>query len=146
MSTGGGGAREGQADVTVDEAQERFFNEVVELLLAAGYFRVRIAGLSRFDKLIGGLAWSIVSSGVDIQMDLSFQEDAQIGQQIELGESIEEALVRMKCPHPLRSYQIRGLDAEKIFPVIQWLVKKVIETRAETGDLLRKFSMAQFSK
>ncbi len=52
----------------------------------------------------------------------------------------------MNCPYRLFSYQIRGLDTEHIFPVVQWLVKKVIETRKETGDLLRLFSESQFKK
>jgi hypothetical protein len=50
----------------------------------------------------------------------------------------------MKCPFPLQSYEIRGLNTPNIYPVIQWLVKKVIETRAETGDLLRLFSESRF--
>ena len=33
-----------------------------------------------------------------------------------------------------------------IYPIIQWLVKKVIETREETGDLMRLFSESQFDK
>jgi len=37
-------------------------------------------------------------------------------------------------------------DYANIFPVIQWLVKKVIETREETGDLIRFFSESQFNK
>jgi hypothetical protein len=63
-----------------------------------------------------------------------------------LGEKIEKALIRMKCPHPLQSFQIRGLDYVSIFPVVQWLVTKVIETREETGDLLRVISESVFSK
>jgi len=50
----------------------------------------------------------------------------------------------MKCPFALQSYEIRGLNTPNIYPVIQWLVKKVIETRAETGDLLRLFSESRF--
>ncbi len=56
----------------------------------------------------------------------------------------------MKCPHPLETHQIQGgantADYANIFPVIQWLVKKVIETREETGDLIRFFSESQFNK
>ena len=63
-----------------------------------------------------------------------------------MGEKIEDALIRMKCPFPLQSNQIRGLDSLKMFPVIQWLVKIVIKTREETGDLLRVFSESQFNK
>lgn len=38
-----------------DEEQERKFQEIIELLLAAGYFRARIKGLSPFDKVICSL-------------------------------------------------------------------------------------------
>jgi hypothetical protein len=50
----------------------------------------------------------------------------------------------------LDSHQIEGgantSDYVNIFPVIQWLVKKVIETREETGDLIRKFSEFLYQK
>jgi hypothetical protein len=56
----------------------------------------------------------------------------------------------MKCPYKLESHQIQGgantADYVNIFPIIQWLVKKVIETRQETGDLMRLFSESQFNK
>lgn len=42
-----------------------------------------------------------------------------------LGESVIKALVRMKCPYPLQTFQIKGLDYINIFPVVQWLIKKV---------------------
>lgn len=41
-----------QVEVREDEEQERKFQEIIELLLAAGYFRARIKGLSPFDKVI----------------------------------------------------------------------------------------------
>lgn len=83
---------------------------------------------------------------VDADIDIIFQENSTIGQKIRLADSLVKALVRMKCPHALQSHQIQGLDLEKIFPVIQWLVKQVLETRAITGDLVRQYSVSQFSK
>eukprot|EP01088_Endostelium_zonatum_P015689 TRINITY_DN3969_c0_g1_i1.p1 TRINITY_DN3969_c0_g1~~TRINITY_DN3969_c0_g1_i1.p1 ORF type:complete len:611 (-),score=171.21 TRINITY_DN3969_c0_g1_i1:64-1896(-) len=139
-------ARSGQADVVVDADQLKKYDEIINLLIAAGYFRARISSLSAFDKIIGGLSWCITSSNVDVDIDVFFQENAQIGKKIELGEKIEDALVRMKCPFQLQSNQIRGLDSGKIFPVIQWLVQIVLKTREETGDLLRVFSESQFNK
>ncbi|MPC80882.1 Coiled-coil domain-containing protein 93 [Portunus trituberculatus] len=44
-------AREGQVDIREDEDQSVKLSEIVELLLAAGYFRARIKGLSPFDKV-----------------------------------------------------------------------------------------------
>ena len=56
-----------------------------------------------------------------------------------MSDSIVKALIRLKCPHALQSHQIQGLDLDKCFPVIQWLIKKVVETRLVTGDLVRVF-------
>lgn len=45
------------------------FNQIFDLLLMAGYFRVRITGLSPLDKIIGGLAWCITHSYVDVDIE-----------------------------------------------------------------------------
>ena len=63
-----------------------------------------------------------------------------------LTEKIVVVLPRMKCPHRLDPHQIQGLDFIHIFPVIQWLVKRAIETREEFGDYIRSYSMSQYSK
>ncbi|KAA8588450.1 hypothetical protein FQN60_001644 [Etheostoma spectabile] len=91
-----------QVETREDEEQSVKLAEILELLLAAGYFRARIKGLSPFDK--------------------------------------------MKCPHRLEPHQIQGLDFIHIFPVIQWLVKRAIETREEMGDYVRAYSISQFQK
>jgi hypothetical protein len=52
----------------------------------------------------------------------------------------------MKCPHRIEPHQIQGLDFIHIFPVVQWLVKRAIETREEMGDYIRNFSESQFNK
>jgi hypothetical protein len=70
----------------------------MELLLAAGYFRVRIKGLSEFDKVIfhffrlhihthllqvvGGLAWSIQACNFTVDIDVLYQESATLGQKL----------------------------------------------------------------
>ena len=70
----------------------------MELLLAAGYFRVRIKGLSEFDKVIlrifcqhlyssiwqviGGLAWSIQACNFTVDIDVLYQEKASLGQKM----------------------------------------------------------------
>uniref|UniRef100_A0AAQ5XWE5 Coiled-coil domain-containing protein 93 n=1 Tax=Amphiprion ocellaris TaxID=80972 RepID=A0AAQ5XWE5_AMPOC len=59
---------------------------------------------------------------------------------------IVSVLPKMKCPHRLEPHQIQGLDFIHIFPVIQWLVKRAIETRAEMGDYVRAYSISQFQK
>uniref|UniRef100_A0A673HH44 Coiled-coil domain-containing protein 93 n=1 Tax=Sinocyclocheilus rhinocerous TaxID=307959 RepID=A0A673HH44_9TELE len=142
--------REGRGLQTVetreDEEQSVKLAEILELLLAAGYFRARIKGLSPFDKVVGGMTWCITTCNFDIDVDLLFQENSTIGQKIALTEKIVSVLPRMKCPHRLEPHQIQGLDFIHIFPVVQWLVKKAIETREEMGDYVRSYSISQFQK
>ncbi|XP_072273951.1 coiled-coil domain-containing protein 93 isoform X2 [Pyxicephalus adspersus] len=129
-----------------DEEQNIKLAEILELLVAAGYFRARIKGLSPFDKVVGGMTWCITTCNFDIDVDLLFQENSTIGQKIALTEKIVSVLPKMKCPQRLEPHQIQGLDFIHIFPVIQWLVKRAIETRQEMGDYIRAFSISQFQK
>ncbi len=126
---------------------ERIFKlkECCDVLLAAGYFRARISTLSPFDKVIGGMVWSITASNVDVNVDLLFEENSTIGQRIRLSENIVKALIKMQAP-VIQSYQIQGLDYDHIFPVLKWLVRKVIETRSLTGDEVRALSLSQFRR
>lgn len=133
-------AREGQVDIREDEEQGLKLSEIVELLVAAGYFRARIKGLSPFDKVVGGLTWCIETCNFDVDVDLLFSENLTIGQKIALTERIVRVVQSMKCPHQLEPHQIQGLDAIHIFPVIQWLVKKALETREEFVDETRNFT------
>ncbi|NXA36073.1 CCD93 protein, partial [Eudromia elegans] len=129
-----------------DEEQNIKLAEILELLVAAGYFRARIKGLSPFDKVVGGMTWCITTCNFDIDVDLLFQENSTIGQKIALTEKIVSVLPKMKCPHRLEPHQIQGLDFIHIFPVVQWLVKRAIETREEMGDYIRSYSISQFQK
>jgi hypothetical protein len=63
-----------------------------------------------------------------------------------LSEKITRVLPRLKCPYTLEAHQIQGSNFVSIFPVMQWLVKKVLETREELSDYIRHFSESQFSK
>lgn len=123
-----------------DAPARDWLSEISEMFLNGGYFRARIPSLSPFDKIIGGLAWSIRSSNVGVDFDLFFDDDVNMGQKIKLSESIEFALKRMNCPHPLQAHQIQGQDYPTIFPVVRWLIKQVIATRQEFGDRTRRFS------
>uniref|UniRef100_A0A803VV31 Coiled-coil domain-containing protein 93 n=1 Tax=Ficedula albicollis TaxID=59894 RepID=A0A803VV31_FICAL len=102
-----------------DEEQNIKLTEILELLVAAGYFRARIKGLSPFDKVVGGMTWCITTCSFDIDVDLLFQENSTIGQKIALTEKIVSVLPKMKCPHRLEPHQIQGLDFIHIFPVVQ---------------------------
>ncbi|KFP03403.1 Coiled-coil domain-containing protein 93, partial [Calypte anna] len=135
-----------QVETREDEEQNVKLTEILELLVAAGYFRARIKGLSPFDKVVGGMTWCITTCSFDIDVDLLFQENSTIGQKIALTEKIVSVLPKMKCPHRLEPHQIQGLDFIHIFPVVQWLVKRAIETREEMGDYIRSYSISQFQK
>ena len=99
-----------------------------------------------FDKIVGGLVWCIEVCNFDIDVDLLFQEDLSIGKKIALTEKIVSVVKQMKCPFAIEPHQIQGLDYIHIFPVIQWLVKKTIETRQSEGDKVRKFAVGQYFK
>ncbi|XP_076328201.1 coiled-coil domain-containing protein 93-like isoform X2 [Tachypleus tridentatus] len=135
-----------EIETKVDEEQQVKLEETVELLLAAGYFRARIKGLSPFDKIVGGMTWCIEMCSVDVNVDLLFHENLTIGQKITLTEKIVAVLPRMKCPHRIEPHQIQGLDFIHIYPVVQWLVKRAIENREEMGDYIRAYSISQFYK
>ena len=75
------------------------------------------------------MTWCITAANEDVDVDILFEENASIGKKIALTEKIVEALPRLKCPLRLEPHQIQGLDHISIFPVVQWLVKKALETR-----------------
>lgn len=52
----------------------------------------------------------------------------------------------MKCPCPIEPHQIQGGDFIHIFPVVQWLVKRVFERRADIGDFNRAYTLNQYEK
>ncbi|KAH0950077.1 hypothetical protein HN011_007175 [Eciton burchellii] len=135
-----------EADVREDEEQAIKFQEIIDLLVAAGYFRARIKGLSNFDKVVGGMTWCIESCNFDVDVDLLFQENLTIGQKISLTEKIVVMLLKMNCPHRIEPHQIQGLDYIHIFPVIQWLVKRSMEMRQEMAGFVRSFALNQFHK
>jgi hypothetical protein len=71
-----------KSDVTLDEDQEKKYDDIIDYLVAGGYFRARIQGLSRFDKVVGGMCWCITASNEDLDVDIFFQEEASIGQRM----------------------------------------------------------------
>uniref|UniRef100_T1GA42 CCDC93 N-terminal domain-containing protein n=1 Tax=Megaselia scalaris TaxID=36166 RepID=T1GA42_MEGSC len=128
-----------------DEEQNLKQQEIFDILVAAGYFRARIKGLSAFDKIVGGMTWCIECCEYGVDVDLLFHENLTIGQKISLTEKIVTVLPQMKCPYLLEPHQIQGLDFISIHPVIQWLVKKSVENRAERAENLKKYAETQFN-
>ncbi|XP_058074650.1 uncharacterized protein LOC131223310 isoform X3 [Magnolia sinica] len=112
---------------------------ILDLIASAGYSRARIPSVSPFDKLAGGLAWCIAAThAVDAEFHALCDEDLTVRDKINVGEVIEAALRSMKCPYPLQAHQIQGLDYKGAYPVVQWVVARVLKVRAEMGDEERK--------
>ena len=139
-----------QTSETEKVYQLQKYEEIIEILLTAGYFRARITDLSEFDKVVGGMCWSITSSGEDVDVDILFQENSTLGQRIALAEAICTTLLKMKCPVTIQPHQIQGgvggSDYPALHPAIVWLVKKSFEHRGEREAELRAFSTLQFTK
>ncbi|KAG4076761.1 hypothetical protein HA402_009107 [Bradysia odoriphaga] len=136
--------KEIQVERREDAEQNAKQQEIYDILVAAGYFRARIKGLSAFDKIVGGMTWCIEASDFDVDVDLLFHENLSIGQKIALTEKIVNVLPKMQCPCSIEPHQIQGLDFIKIFPVIQWLVKRSVENRTERAEKLKRFATSQF--
>jgi len=119
--------------------QEAKSKEIFDILLSAGYFRCRIPSISTFDKLLGGIAWCITLSNFDI--DVHFSDDMNMGQKIKLSEKVVNSLQKMGCPYQIQPHQIQGLDLKNIFPIVQWLINFVLETR----DVRQNFNKSMAS-
>jgi hypothetical protein len=128
------------------ESNKEYYQRIIDMLVAGGYFRARIDGLDPFDKVVGGLVWGITASGVALEVQVFFEENATLGQRIEICEAIDQALVSMKCPYRLMANQLSSLNYKPIFPAIQWLVKHVIDYRRITGNRVRDYSIIQYDK
>jgi hypothetical protein len=126
-----------------EEAQQELLQKINDILIAGGYFRARLNTIEPFDKILGGMCWSIAGSNFDI--DIEFTDDLNMGQKIKLSEKVVAALKQMDCPLILAPQQIQGLDYAKIFPVIQWLVKKLMESRDNRGERNKKQAILNYN-
>nr|CAD7444072.1 unnamed protein product [Timema bartmani] len=103
--------KEVEVEVREDEEQKVKLQEIIDLLVAAGYFRARIKGLSSFDKASNRYISSLEAVLRPKSSLLLFFRA--------LTEKIVAVLPEMKCPHAIEPHQIQGLDFIHIFPVIQ---------------------------
>ena len=140
------------------------YEQLVDLLVAGGYFRARLPGIKPFDVVLGGLVWSLTavggldddrgggggggggggaseSGGSDFfYTSSSSYSELNVGMRLKLAERLESSLFSLpakglgKMPTALRAHQITGLDYGSLLPAFRWLVKKVLEVRAESGD------------
>lgn len=70
------------AEVRQDAEQLAKCQEIIDILVAAGYFRARIKGLTPFDKIIGGMMYCIEALDEDVDVDLLFHDSLTIGQKM----------------------------------------------------------------
>ncbi|VDK88399.1 unnamed protein product [Litomosoides sigmodontis] len=133
-------------DICEDEEQLVKLQDIIDLLVAAGYFRARIKSIPHFDRVVGGMVWCITSCNHTVDVDLFYSENATIGQKIALTEKVVEVLPQLKCPYVIEPYQIQGLDCIHIFPVVQWLVREAIRAKEQCGDIVRNHAVYQFAQ
>lgn len=135
-----------EVEVREDAEQLVKWHEISDALVAAGYYRAQLQGLSEFDKIVGGLTWCIELCDIDIDVSLLFEENLTIGKKIALTEKIVKVLPSMKCPYTIEPHQIQGLDFINIYPLVLWLIKYSSEFREAKEDELRKFAVMQYDK
>ena len=63
-----------------DEDREKIYQKIVELLIAAGYFRARIQNLEPFDKILGGIVWTLTGSFYDV--DIEFKDEMSLAEKM----------------------------------------------------------------
>ena len=115
------------------------YNKIVELLITAGYFRARLQNLVPFDKILGGMAWTLTGCFYDI--DIDFKDDMNLAEKIRVSEKITAGLKSINYPNVLNPIQIQGLDLKPIYTCLQWLYKRLLETRDERNEMNKKFSI-----
>lgn len=130
----------------VDNEDSQRLMDCLDLFVAAGYFRARIKGLATFDKIVGGMVWCLSHCNRTIDADLLFAENLDIGQKIALTEKIVKVLTALKCPHIIEPHQIQGLDLENIYPVIQWLVRMAMDSKASRAQYLNSYIDYQYQR
>ena len=88
------------------------------------------------------MCWSIAGCNVDI--DIDFEDDLNMGQKIRLSEKVVAAIRQMDCPLQILPHQVQGLDYGRIYPIIQWLVKKLMDSRDTRGERNKKQAVLNY--
>nr|ACO11389.1 Coiled-coil domain-containing protein 93 [Caligus rogercresseyi] len=137
---------------SMDEETFLLYEEILCLLIEAGYYRAQIKGLSPFDQIVGGITWCLqmifreTGGNHALEEDLIFSEDASIGAQVLLTEKLVRGLLLLGCPHEIDPHQlITGeMDFPHILPVIRWLVQRGIDARRNLIKNNRKVALKMF--
>ena len=127
-----------------DPERIELYNKIVESLITAGYFRARINSLEPFDKILGGMAWILTGCFYDI--DIEFKDEMNLTEKIRVSEKVVEGLKAINCPMTLNPVQIQGLDLKPLYQTLQWLQKRLLETRDERNALNKKISVNFYNK
>lgn len=127
-----------------DPERIELYNKIVESLITAGYFRARINSLEPFDKILGGMAWILTGCFYDI--DIEFKDEMNLTEKIRVSEKIVAGLKAINCPMTLNPVQIQGLDLKPLYQTLQWLQKRLLETRDERNALNKKISVNFYDK
>ena len=127
-----------------DPERIELYNKIVESLITAGYFRARINSLEPFDKILGGMAWILTGCFYDI--DIEFKDEMNLTEKIRVSEKVVAGLKAINCPMTLNPVQIQGLDLKPLYQTLQWLQKRLLETRDERNALNKKISVNFYNK
>ena len=127
-----------------DSERIELYNKIVESLITAGYFRARINSLEPFDKILGGMAWILTGCFYDI--DIEFKDEMNLTEKIRVSEKVVAGLKAINCPMTLNPVQIQGLDLKPLYQTLQWLQKRLLETRDERNALNKKISVNFYNK
>ena len=120
------------------------YNKIVDSLITAGYFHARINSLEPFDKILGGMAWILTGCFYDI--DIEFKDEMNLTEKIRVSEKVVAGLKAINCPMTLNPVQIQGLDLKPLYQTLQWLQKRLLETRDERNALNKKISVNFYNK
>lgn len=70
-------------DVTVDAEQIAKQQEIIDILVGAGYFRARIKKYDNFDRIVGGMVYCLEAlDHSNLDVDLLFHDSLTIGQKM----------------------------------------------------------------
>ena len=64
------------------QLQAKKLDELIGILLSAGYFRARVASLTPFDKVVGGMCWCLSSSGAAVDVDIFYEDNPNLGRKM----------------------------------------------------------------
>jgi hypothetical protein len=85
------------------------------------------------------MAWTLTGCFYDI--DIDFKDEMTLTEKIRVSEKITAGLKSINYPNVLNPIQIQGLDLKPIYTCLQWLYKRLLETRDERNEMNKKFSI-----